>query len=100
MSFLCELCGAVYEWKMFFNNHMRTVHGVRVSVERKRCKMEAKTKDFLEGYYSYTCKQPALSGIQELALFLGVKKETVYWWFFNKRQKDRRSCEHAQHPKN
>ena len=86
MSLLCEICGLQYEWEMFFNNHMRNVHSIK-----KKCKerilLNKKAKDFLDGYYTNICEEPSLDEIKELAKFLDVKKECVYWWFFNRRRK-------------
>ena len=50
--------------------------------------MDKKSIEFLEGSY-LVCDRPSLHEINSLAKSLGIKKESVYWWFVNrnKRQK-------------
>ena len=94
----CEECGFTYEWKMFFNNHMRTVHGVRMNthkVNRKRQKrISNDAREKLESYYHQVCTHPTLDEIKELLDVLrsgkeplDLEKESVYWWFINKRKR-------------
>ena len=88
MSLQCETCGYVYEWGMFFNNHMRTVHGVKVN-SSQRSGLPADIKRFLKYYYYHICENPTLEEIKELSDDLEVKKEKIYWWFFNQRRKNK-----------
>ena len=80
----CQECGYTYEWKMFYNNHMRSVHGVKTTHLRKRLKNDVKT--CLEEYYYRVCDRPTLNEIKYLAEELDVEKEAVYWWFVNRRK--------------
>ena len=88
MSLQCETCGYTYEWEMFFNNHMRAVHGVEV-VKSRRGVLPADIKRFLKYYYYHICENPTLDEIKELSEDLKVKKEKIYWWFFNHRRKNK-----------
>ena len=88
MSYTCEKCGAEYEWEMFFHNHLRSKHGVKCS-STSRPRLDSKYRDFLDSYYNIK-PRPNLDHIKELAVFLDVKKETVYWWFFNRQQFEKR----------
>ena len=89
MSFLCNDCGCRYEWKFFFNNHRRTVHGIPTKRE-KRTYFSDRYVDFLDSYYTAVCDRPSLDEIRGLAHFLDIKKEAVYFWFVNRRQKEKR----------
>ena len=85
MSLLCDKCKFVYEWEMFYNNHMRSVHKVKTS-KRARCVMSVDIRNFLKHYYSHICENPTLDEIKVIAEDLGVKKENIYWWFVNYRR--------------
>ena len=95
MSLLCEKCGYVYDWEMFFNNHMRIVHGVKVSNSRQGA-LPLHIKTFLNYYYYHICEKPSLEEIKELSEDLEVKKEQIYWWFFNQRRKRFKDGEKAK----
>ena len=88
--FACDLCGCVYEWEMFFNNHRRSVHHLKVT-KKPRSLLKLEQTDFLKLYFNQKCKRPSLDRIKHLAAFLDLKKETVYWWFFNQNQKLKKS---------
>lgn len=91
-SNLCEVCGCVYHWEMFFHNHLRDVHGIPTkSRKRKRTSLGKKNISLLEGYYGKVCVRPTLDEIENVAKFLDVKKESVYWWFVNRNKQKRRS---------
>jgi hypothetical protein len=67
---------------------MRTRHNVKC--ERKSVtRLSKRSKTFLEDYFECICNQPSLQEIEELAKFINVKKEIVYWWFTNKRRKQK-----------
>ena len=88
MSFCCPLCDCTYDWEMFYNNHLRTRHNIKC--ERKcKTRLSKKSKTLLEDYFECVCNQPSLQVIEELAKFIDVKKEMVYWWFTNKRRKQK-----------
>ena len=89
MSFQCEDCGCIYEWENFFNNHRRTVHGF-AATRGKRTRFSEHFIDFLDSYYTAMCDRPTLQEIKGLATFLDIKKEAVYFWFANRRQKEKR----------
>ena len=89
MSFLCDKCGYVYEWEMFFNNHMRAVHQVKVNTIQRDALPKDITK-FLEYYFHHICANPTLDEIRELSEDLEVKKEQIYWWFVNYRKRDKK----------
>lgn len=89
MSRVCHVCGAVYEWDMYFHNHLRTVHGIRCGFVQ-RARLGTKSMDFLDAFFCNMNSNPDLKQIEDLAKFLDVKKESVYWWFFNRRQRARR----------
>ena len=89
MPFLCIDCGCSYEWENFFNNHRRTVHGIPTK-RGKRTYFSERCVDFLDSYYTAVCDRPTLEEITGLAHFLDIKKEAVYFWFVNRRQKDKR----------
>ena len=57
--------------------------------------MDKKSVAFLEGYYTGVCDRPTLDEIQNLGKFLGIRKESIYWWFVNrnKRQKTKTQAE-------
>ena len=74
---------------MFFNNHMRSVHHVKVT-KKPSSLFKLQQRDFLKLYFKEVCKRPTLDTIKHLANFLGVKKESVYWWFFNQNKKFRK----------
>ena len=64
---------------------MRTVH--RVPTKRKLTSRLCKRHiHFLEDYYECICDKPTLNEVEELSKFIDVKKESVYWWFHNKRK--------------
>ena len=88
MSFLCNDCGCTYEWENVFNNHRRTVHGIPAK-RGKRTHFSDRYVDFLDSYYTAVCDRPTLERIRGLAHFLGIKKEAVYFWFVNRRQKEK-----------
>ena len=87
--FLCEVCGAVYEWEMYFNNHIRSVHQLKV-FNRPRASLTSEQKTFLNAYFIDVCRNPTLDQVKHLASFLDIKKESVYWWFFNQNKKAKR----------
>ena len=89
MSFLCDECGYVYEWEMFFNNHMRAAHRVKVNTIQRGVLPKDITK-FLEYYFHHICGNPSLDEIKELSEDLEVKKEKIYWWFVNYRKRDKK----------
>lgn len=93
MSFLCQVCGFVYDWEMFFNKHMRAVHKVKAD-KMTRCVLKPPIVGFLKYYYDHICERPELAKIKELAKVLDVKKEKIYWWFFNQRQRGKKSRKH------
>ena len=88
--YVCDLCGYAYEWEMFFNNHRRSVHHLKVT-KKPRSLLDSDQTGFLKLYFEEKCKRPTLDEIKYLASFLDLKKESVYWWFFNQNQKVRRS---------
>ena len=71
---------------MFYNNHMRTVHSIKLKRKSpsRLCKSHT---DFLDGYFCGVCDRPSLDEIEEISKSIDVKKEAVYWWFHNKRKK-------------
>ena len=87
--FLCEVCGAMYEWEMFFNNHRRSVHQLKV-VDRPRSILTYEQRTFLKSYFTEVCTNPTLDEIKHMAYFLNIRKESVYWWFFNQNKKAKR----------
>ena len=89
MTFLCNDCGCIYEWENFFNNHRRTVHGIPTK-RGKKTHFSSHYVDFLDSYYTAMCDRPTLDEIEGLAQFLDIKKEAVYFWFVNRRQKEKR----------
>ena len=84
----CDACGAIYEWEMFFNNHRRSVHHIKV-ITKPKTLLTSDEKSFLRSYFN-TCKTPALDQIKYLASFLDIQKESIYWWFINENKKERR----------
>ena len=88
MAFLCEVCGFQYEWEMFFNNHMRSVHKVKIA-KPKRNVLPPDVRNFMRYYYYHICQNPTLEEIKELSKDFQVKKEKIYWWFFNYRRKNK-----------
>ena len=70
---------------MFFNNHMRTAHNIKV-VKSRRSVLKPHTVDYLKYYYYHISDNPTLDEIKELSKELDLKKEKIYWWFFNYRQ--------------
>ena len=90
MSLLCDVCGCVYHWEMFFHNHRRDVHGISTK-KSKRTSLATTNKALLETYYRDVCKRPCLEEIEHVAEFLNIKKETVYWWFVNRNKQKRKS---------
>ena len=88
--FVCDLCGCAYEWEMYFNNHRRSVHHLKVT-KKPRSLLDSDQTGFLKLYFEEKCKRPTLDEIKYLASFLDLKKETVYWWFFNQNQKLKKS---------
>ena len=89
MSFLCDKCGSVYEWEMFYNNHMRSIHCAKVNTI-PRSVLAPDIKKFLEYYFHHICANPTLGEIKELSDDLEVKKEKIYWWFVNYRKKSKK----------
>ena len=89
MSFLCDKCGHVYEWEMFFNNHMRAAHQVKVNTSQRGV-LADDIKKFLEYYFHHICANPTLDEIRELSEDLEVKKEQIYWWFVNYRKRNKK----------
>ena len=87
--FLCDYCGCEYEWEMFYNNHMRSIHKSKVGV-KPRAKITLEQYKVLSSYFKHMCDHPTLNEIKELGEILGLKKETIYWWFFNERKTGRR----------
>ena len=83
---LCHICGCEYEWEMFYNNHMRSHHHIKVN-RQKRNRLTQKHKQTLIEYFENVCSYPTLEEIKELSTILEIKKENVYWWFFNQRRK-------------
>ena len=67
---------------------MRTVHSVKVN-SSQRSVLPADIKRFLRYYYYHICENPTLDEIKELSEDLEVKKEKIYWWFFNHRRKNK-----------
>jgi len=79
---VCQVCGCVYHWQMFFHNHLRDVHGIATARNKQR-RLKKKAIKFLTDYCKDISSKPTLDEIEELANVLGVKKESVYWWFVN-----------------
>ena len=96
MSFLCEVCGCVYQWEMFFHNHLRTVHGISTK-RSKRMKLGKKNTAYLESYYHCVCCRLSLDEIEGVSQILKMKKETIYWWFVNRNKRDRKSIKSENH---
>ena len=90
MSYQCEVCGCVYQWEMFFHNHIRTVHGISIK-RSKRTYLGERNITFLENYFCNICEKPSLGEIENLAGVMEVKKETIYWWFVNRNKRQRKS---------
>ena len=82
----CDICGCVYHWEMFFHNHLRDVHGIPTK-RSKRSFLLKTNKALLESYYHNVCNRPTLEEIENVAYFLDIKKETVYWWFVNQNKR-------------
>lgn len=90
MTLLCEVCGCIYKWEMFFHNHLRDVHGIPVGRQkRKKQRLRIENLLFLEKYFVDVCNRPCLEEIETLSEFLGIKKETAYWWFVNRIKKEK-----------
>ena len=70
---------------------MRAMHGIK-AVKPVRKLLSRAHKDFLEQYYDTVSIQPHLDEIKSLAQSINVKKESVYWWFFNRRKRDKKSA--------
>ena len=64
---------------------MRSKHG-RVMKTATRKVIGKEGRKLLEDYY-VDHKWPNLEDIKSLSKMVGVTKETVYWWFRNRRQK-------------
>lgn len=90
MSLQCSVCGASYEWEMYFFNHMRYAHSMPVQYVQRRICLPKQTTELLEGFYCNRDKSPGLIKIQEIAEILKIKKESVYWWFQNRRKQDKK----------
>ena len=75
---------------------MRSVHQKCIGRRKGAPRMHPRSSAFLDGYYCCTCDYPSLEEMKELAKFIGVKKETVYWWFVNRRKKDKKKCQATQ----
>ena len=86
--FPCDVCGAIYEWEMFLNNHRRSVHKQKVT-KKPRTLLTSVEKTFLKYYFKDVCKNPTLDEIKHLSTFLNIKKESAYWWFFNQIKKEK-----------
>ena len=89
-SLLCEVCGCVYRWEMFFHNHLRDVHGIPTK-KSKRKSLGMTNKALLETYYHNVSKRPTLEEIEYVAEFLDIKKGTAYWWFVNRNKQKRKA---------
>ena len=89
-SLLCEVCGCMYHWEMFFHNHLRDVHGIPTK-KSKRTSLGTMNKALLETYYHNVSKRPTLEEIENVAEFLDIKKETAYWWFVNRNKQKRKA---------
>ena len=85
---LCHICGCKYDWEMFYNNHMRSVHHVKVN-RKLGVPLTKEHRLFLTDYFENVCSCPTLEKIKELSTILDIKKENVYWWFFNQRRKNK-----------
>ena len=90
-SLLCEVCGCVYHWEMFFHNHLRDVHGIPTK-KSKRTSLGKTNVALLESYYHNVSKRPSLEEIENVSEFLDIKKETVYWWFVNRNKQNWKAC--------
>ena len=90
MSYLCDVCGCVYQWEMFFHNHIRTVHGISTK-RSKRTSLGEKNIAILENYFCNICEKPSLDEIENVAGVMEVKKESIYWWFVNRNKRKRKS---------
>ena len=64
------------------------MHGIPTKRE-KRTYFSDRYVDFLDSYYTAVCDRPSLDEIRGLAHFLDIKKEAVYFWFVNRRQKEK-----------
>ena len=90
MTLQCEVCGCIYKWEMFFHNHLRDVHGISVGRQKSKKKRLGKENvQFLENYFVDVCNRPCLEEIETLSEFLGIKKETTYWWFVNRIKREK-----------
>ena len=87
---MCDVCGCVYHWEMFFHNHLRDVHGIPTK-KSKRTSLGKTNRALLESYYYNVCKRPTLEEIENVANFLEIKKETVYWWFVNRNKRKQKA---------
>lgn len=85
---VCDVCGCVYKWEMFFHNHLRDVHGIHTA-QSSRKRLKEKSIKFLDEYRKNICSKPTLDEIEELSDFLNLKKESVYWWFVNRNKKQK-----------
>jgi hypothetical protein len=74
---------------MFCNNHRRLVH-LAPAKRQYVTRLDKKQKEFLDSYSEELTSQPSLDDIKELSKFLKAKKESVYWWFHNKRKQMKR----------
>ena len=86
----CDVCGCVYHWEMFFHNHLRDVHSIPTK-KSKRTSLGKTNKAFLQTYYRDISKRPTLEEIENVANFLDIKKENVYWWFVNRNKQNRKA---------
>ena len=68
---------------------MRTVHKLMVD-KGSESNLKEKHRNFLKIYFQTICDRPNLEEIKNVAQFLDVEKESVYWWFFNQRCKQKR----------
>lgn len=90
MDYKCDICGCVYEWEMYYNNHLRNRHGIRI--KRKRTiRLKKQQREFLDNYFTCDCDKPSLEDVDKLSALLNIKKETVYWWFANRIRKNRKN---------
>ena len=67
---------------------MRTVHGKRVGYVTRIPLEKWKRLCLINYFYRYT--EPTLDQIESLAKTLGESKERIYWWFHNRRKRDRK----------
>ena len=64
---MCDVCGCVYHWEMFFHNHLRDVHDIPMR-KSKRTSLGKTNRALLESYYYNVCKRPTLEEIEHVAI--------------------------------